>query len=309
MLNALLKTQMIKDKALEIGFDGCGIAKAEKLTGDAEHLKQWLDKGFHGNMGYMENHFEKRVDPVKLVEGTKSIVSVILNYYPEGQQRDREAPVLSKYAYGEDYHFVMKRMLKQLQTFIDENIGECNGRAFVDSAPVLDRAWAARAGLGWIGKNTNLISSMHGSFVFIGSLFVSIDLTYDAPIPDYCGGCSKCMQACPTNAIIAPRLLDSSKCISYFTIEYKREQIPVEYKDKFKGRVFGCDICQDVCPWNRKILPHHVPEFQPSEGLMDLTKKEWMDMDKDKFKTLFKKSPVKRIKFPGLKRNIEFVLY
>lgn len=307
MLQILRKTQLIKDEAKRLGFDDCGIAKAEILTKHRERLRNWLNKGYHGEMGYMENHFEKRVDPSKLLGETKSVVSVILNYYPERQQQDPDAPVLAKYAYGEDYHFVIKRKLKQLKKYVDDNIEPTSGRAFVDSAPVLDRAWAARSGIGWIGKNTNLISPRHGSFVFIGSLFLNIELQYGKPIHDYCGGCTKCIQACPTNAIVAPRELDGSKCISYFTIEYKGNQLPEKYKSNFKNRVFGCDICQDVCPWNRKVKPHHVPEFSPSDELMKLSNAEWHQLDENRFQSLFKKSPVKRAKYTGLKRNLAFI--
>lgn len=307
MLHSLRKTQLIKDEAKRLGFTDCGIAKAEELTDDKNRLQSWLNKGFHGEMAYMENHFEKRTDPSKLVEGATSVISVILNYYPVKKQHDPEAPVLSKYAFGEDYHYVMKRKLKQLKKYIDEEIQVTSGRAFVDSAPVLDRAWAAKAGLGWIGKNTNLISPKHGSFVFIGSLLLDLKLEYDEPINDYCGGCTKCMQACPTNAIVAPRELDGSKCISYFTIEYKGDTFPEALTNKFQNRVFGCDICQDVCPWNRKVKPHQVPEFEPSEELMGLSKSDWHEMNEEKFNSLFKKSPIKRTKFKGLKRNLESI--
>jgi epoxyqueuosine reductase len=307
MLVTLRNTQRIKDEAKRLGFDDCGVAKAEELPDEAVRFRSWLDKGYHGEMGYMENYFDKRVDPSKLVEGTKSVISVILNYYPEQHQQDPEAPVLSKYAYGEDYHFVVKRKLKELKKFIDNEIQVTSGRAFVDSAPVLDRAWAARSGLGWIGKNTNLISPKHGSFVFIGSLFVDLDLEYDHPINDYCGDCNKCIQACPTNALVGPRQLDGSKCISYFTIEFKHDELPYAYKEKFKNRVFGCDICQDVCPWNKKVKPNHVPEFKPSSELMNLSGSDWHKLNVEKYKLLFKKSPVKRAKLSGLKRNLAFL--
>lgn len=308
MLQLFQRTQQVKDEAERLGFDDCGISRAEKLFDDEKRLKEWLEKGYHGEMKYMENHFQKRIDPAQLVPGTISVISVILNYYPATKQKDPEAPILSKYAYGEDYHFIVKHKLKQLHAFINENIAETSGRAFVDSAPLLDRAWAEKAGLGWIGKNTNLISPKHGSFVFIGSLLVDLEFNYnEKSINDYCGGCSKCIQACPTQAIVAERELDASKCISYFTIEYKDDALPESFREKFKNRVFGCDICQDVCPWNRKVKPNQVTVFQPSDKLMNLSKADWHTMDEEEFRVLFKKSPVKRTKFRGLKRNLAFI--
>jgi len=297
---------MIKAEALRLGFDGCGISQAQYLVEDAQRLTSWLGRHFHGGMAYMQDHAEKRVDPTKLVEGAKSVISVILNYFPDRGQADREAPVLSKYAYGKDYHFVMRKRLRQLMDYIHGSITPVSGRAFVDSAPVLDRAWAARAGLGWIGKNTNLISPEAGSFFFIGSLIVNIPLHYDSQIQDFCGDCNRCVRACPTQAIVAPRLLDARRCISYLTIE-NREEISQEFRGTFNNRVFGCDICQDVCPWNRKAVPHRVNELQPLPGLLEMTRGEWYSMDEGKYRSVFTGSAVKRAKFTGLTRNLRFI--
>ena len=254
-------------------------------------------------MAYMENHFEKRVDPTLLVEGAKSVVSVILNYFPDQGQADPEAPVLSKYAYGMDYHPVIRGKLNRLLKYIHEFIAPVNGSAFVDSAPVLDKVWAARAGLGWIGKNTCLISPKAGSFFFIGSLIIDLPLSYSDGIPDFCGDCQRCIQACPTRAIIAPRVLDARRCISYLTIENKGDIDP-GFKNEMENRVFGCDICQDVCPWNRKAVPHQVKEFEPLTGLLEMTRQEWHALDETHFKKLFSTSAVKRAKYEGLRRNI-----
>jgi len=300
------QSSMIKAEALRIGFDGCGISKAGELKEDSDRLSDWLQKGFHGNMKYMENHFEKRVDPAKLVDGAKSVISVILNYFPSEKQKEADAPVISKYAYGRDYHTVIRRMLKQLQEYINGNINPIKGRGFVDSAPVLDRAWAARSGLGWIGKNSNLISPSKGSFFFIGSLIVDIELFYDRPIPDFCGDCTRCINACPTQAIIGSRTIDSRKCISYHTIENK-EDIDPQLQDKFMNRVFGCDICQDVCPWNRKAIPHKVEELKPIPGLLEMTKKDWYSINETEYDERFSKSAIKRAKYKGLRRNLEFI--
>ncbi|NJM15762.1 MAG: tRNA epoxyqueuosine(34) reductase QueG [Bacteroidales bacterium] len=299
---------LIKEKALSLGFSDCGIAKAQDLPLNAAWLKDWLSKDMHGQMHYMANHFDKRVDPTKLVEGARSVISVVINYYPVEKQYDTTAPTISKYAYGKDYHLVLKGKLKNLLTWVQELNPEVEGRFFVDSAPVLDRAWAQRAGLGWIGKNSNLISPKHGSFVFIGSLIVNIELDYNQSfIKDYCGGCNKCMQACPTQAIVAPRVVDGSKCISYFTIELKEESLPEEYRGKFLNRIFGCDICQDVCPWNRNVKPTHEEQFTPHPRLISMLKAEWQQLSEEEFDQMFKDSAVKRAKYSGLKRNIGFV--
>ncbi len=304
----LRNTKLIRQKAIDLGFADCGFSKAEFLPTEAEQLKKWLSKGMHGEMHYMENHFEKRTDPTKLVEGTKSIISVLLNYFPKETQKDVEAPVLSKYAYGKDYHFVFRDKLNQLFNYINDCITPINGRCFVDSAPVLDRVWARKAGLGWIGKNSMLISPKHGSFVFIGSILIDIELEYNTlEINNFCGDCSRCIKACPTNAIVEPKVIDSRRCISYLTIEYKGNEIPKKFKDKFQNRVFGCDICQDVCPWNRKTKPTSVDEFTPSLALLEMKKDEWQTMDKKKFDVLFRDSAVKRTKFIGIQRNLGFL--
>lgn len=299
-------TQLIKTEAKRLGFLSCGVSKANFLEEEAPRLEQWLKQKRHGNMQYMENHFDKRLDPTKLVEGSKSVISLLLNYYPEKFQENNEAPRISKYAYGADYHFVIKDKLKELLHTIQEQIGEVHGRAFVDSAPVLDKAWAAKSGLGWIGKNSNLITQNVGSFFFIAELIIDLELDYDNPTTDHCGSCTRCIDACPTNAIAEPYVVDGSKCISYFTIELK-DNIPTEFKGKFENWMFGCDICQDVCPWNRFSKPHSEPLFNPNPELLSMTKKDWEDITQEVFSTVFKNSAVKRTKFSGLSRNIQFL--
>ncbi|RWU10395.1 tRNA epoxyqueuosine(34) reductase QueG [Pedobacter chitinilyticus] len=300
-------SHMIKQEAQRLGFMSCGIAKAEFLEEEAPRLENWLKNNHHGEMGYMENYFDKRLDPRLLVEGAKSIVSLTLNYYSEEKQRDEHAPKISKYAYGMDYHAVIKEKLQELMHFIRENIGEVDGRCFVDSAPVMDKAWAQKAGLGWRGKNSNLISKQAGSFFFLAELIIDLDLDYDNPFPtDHCGSCTRCIDACPTNAIVAPYKVDGSKCISYLTIELKNE-IPTEFKGKMDNWMFGCDVCQDVCPWNRFATVHNEENFKPKEELLGLSKSELLDMTDEVFKKVFKNSPVKRTKFTGLKRNIDFL--
>ncbi|MCL3779946.1 tRNA epoxyqueuosine(34) reductase QueG [Prolixibacteraceae bacterium JC049] len=299
-------SQKIKEKAKQLGLLACGISKAEQLKDEKDRVKEWLDNGMNADMHYMNNHFEKRIDPTQLEPGTKSVISVLLNYYPEKTQ-ESDTYIVSKYAYGVDYHFVLKDKLRLLLEFINNELTPVNGRAFVDSAPVLDKAWAARAGLGWIGKNSNLISQEHGSFFFIGELLVDIELAYDQPLTkDYCGKCTRCIDACPTKAIVAERVVDARKCISYQTIE-NRGDIDSELKGQFQDRIFGCDICQDVCPWNLKAQPHNEEAFQPHPKLFDLTKDNWHNLDRDQFNEIFRKSAVKRAKFDGLKRNIEFI--
>ena len=303
--------KIIKQKALELGFSAIGISKADFLDKESKQLRNWLDNGFHGEMKYMENHFEKRTDPRILVEGSKSVISVLFNYYPKEKQCD-DAFKISKYAYGKDYHYVVKEKLYTLLEFIQIEIGEVTGRAFVDSAPVMDKVWAAKSGLGWIGKNTNLITKEFGSFVFIGELIIDLELEYDKSIKDYCGTCTKCIDACPMNAL-SPYQLDARKCISYLTIE-KKGDLPEEIKGKWNDWIFGCDICQDVCPWNSQTrlpiggLKHHNEDsFNISSELKNLTKEKWENIDKSTFKKLFKNSPVERTKFEGLKRNIGFL--
>ena len=286
----------------------CGISKAEFLEEEAPRLEQWLKQNMHGEMGYMENHFDKRLDPRLLVDGAKSVISLTLNYFPEEvQSQDTDSPKISKYAYGRDYHFVIKDKLKQLLEFIGEEIGEVGGRAFVDSAPVLDRAWATRSGLGWIGKNSNLITKKVGSFFFIAELIVDLELEYDNPMTtDHCGSCTACIDACPTQAIVEPMVVDGSKCISYFTIELKGN-IPAEFDGKLDDWMFGCDVCQDVCPWNRFSKPHNEPLFDPHPDLLKMSKKDWEEITEEVFREVFRKSAVKRTKYEGLKRNIEFL--
>ncbi len=296
---------MIKTEAKRLGFLSCGVSKAQFLEEEAPRLEKWLKANMHGQMKYMENHFDKRLDPTKLVEGSKSVISLLLNYFPSEQQNP-ESYKISKYAYGTDYHFVIKDKLKSLLHFIQDEIGEVHGRAFVDSAPVLDKAWAARSGLGWIGKHSNLLSQQVGSFYFIAELIVDLDLEHDAPTTDHCGTCTACIDACPTEAIVEPYVVDGSKCISYFTIELK-DQIPTEFKGKMDDWMFGCDVCQDVCPWNRFSKPHKEPLFDPDPQLLSMTKKDWEEITEDVFRKLFKKSPVKRTKYSGLQRNVKFL--
>jgi epoxyqueuosine reductase len=305
MNNKQANTQLIKAEAKRLGFLSCGISKAGFLEAEAPRLEKWLNKNMHGQMQYMENHFDKRLDPTKLVEDSKSVISLLINYYPEETQIQNTFKV-SKYAYGTDYHFVIKDKLKALLNFIQEGIGDVHGRAFVDSAPVLDKAWAAKSGLGWIGKHSNLLTQQVGSFYFIAELIIDLDLEYDLPTTDHCGTCTACIDACPTQAITEPYVVDGSKCISYFTIELK-ENIPTEFKDKMDDWVFGCDVCQDVCPWNRFSKAHKEPLFNPHPELLSLTKKDWEDITDDVFKKVFKDSAVKRTKFTGLKRNIDFL--
>lgn len=302
-------TKFIKSEAARLGFLSCGISQAGFLEQEAPRLEAWLKNNAHGQMSYMENHFDKRLDPTLLVDDSKSVISLLLNYYPEETQTQisgEDTYKISKYAYGQDYHFVIKEKLKELLFSIQSTIGEVSGRAFVDSAPVLDKAWASKSGLGWIGKNSNLLSKQVGSFFFIAELIVDLDLEYDNAVTDHCGSCTKCIDACPTEAIVAPYVVDGSKCISYFTIELK-ENIPSEMKGKFDDWAFGCDVCQDVCPWNRFSKPHKEPLFNPHPDLLSMTKKDWEEITEDTFRAVFKNSAVKRTKFEGLKRNIDFL--
>lgn len=298
-------SQLIKTEAKRLGFLSCGISKADFLEEEAPRLEKWLKQNSQGEMTYMENHFDKRLDPRLLVDGAKSVISLLLNYYP-AEKQNPQAYKISKYAYGEDYHHVIKSKLIQLQEFITEAIGEVNGRAFVDSAPVLDKAWAAKSGLGWIGKHSNLLTQQVGSFYFIGELIVDLDLEYDSPVTNHCGKCTACIDACPTQAIVEPYVVDGSKCISYFTIELKNE-IPYEFQGKFDDWMFGCDICQDICPWNRFSKPHREPLFNANPELLSMTKKDWEEITEDVFNKVFQKSAVKRTKFSGLTRNIQFL--
>lgn len=306
-LNKQAYSNLIKTEARNLGFMFCGISKADFLEEDAPRLETWLNKGMHGEMQYMENYFDKRLDPRLLVDGARSVISLGLNYYTDELQLDPASPKISKYAYGDDYHHVIKGKLKQLLQTINEQIGEVNGRAFVDSAPVLDKAWAKKAGMGWIGKNTNLINKQSGSFFFLAELIIDLELEYDIePAADHCGTCTRCIDACPTEAIVAPYVVDGSRCISYLTIELKNE-IPTEFKGKMDNWMFGCDVCQDVCPWNKFSVLNQEPAFAPHPELLSMTHNDWQNITQDVFQKVFKTSAVKRTKFSGLKKNIEFL--
>lgn len=300
-------THLIKTYARSLGFDECGIAKAEQLTEEARYLEAWLNQDRQGMMGYMANHFDKRVDPRLLVDGAKSVISLSYNYYNPQWQQGEDKPKIAMYAAGEDYHDVIREKLNDLLAYVRSIAGDVQGRGFVDSAPVLERAWAQRSGVGWVGKNTNLLTKRKGSFFFLAELIIDLELEYDSPVKDYCGNCTRCIDACPTQAIYEAYKVDGSKCISYFTIELKEELIPHEYKGKFEGWMYGCDICQQVCPINSQSQAHHEPRFNPSQSLLDMTKDDWDALTEDTFKTLFKHSPIKRTKFNGLKRNIQFL--
>ena len=300
-------TEFIKATAKSLGFDYCGIAKAAQLDEDARRLESWLNKGFQGNMSYMNNYFDLRIDPSKLVPGAKSVITLLLNYYPS-QKQNSEAPQVSKYAYGKDYHEVIKEKLKSFLQLIKENIGDIHGRGFADSAPVLEKSWAQKSGLGWVGKNGNLITKNNGSFFFIATLITDLDLETDNPfIKDYCGSCTRCIDSCPTDAILPDKVIDGSKCISYFTIELKDLLIPGEMKGKFENKMFGCDICQDVCPWNRFSKPTDETAFMPLREILDFTKNDWEEITEESFKIIFKDSPLKRAKYQGIKRNLKFI--
>ena len=300
-------TKLIKEKAKELGFFFCGISKADFLREEAPRLEKWLKEERNGKMDYMQNHFDMRLDPRLLVDNAKSVVSLLLNYYTDEKQEDIDAPKISQYAFGEDYHFVIKNKLKEFFSYIQEEIGEVGGRVFVDSAPVMDKAWAKKSGLGWVGKHSNLVNPKKGSFFFIAELILDLELTADGPMKDYCGSCTRCIDACPTDAIIEPYVVDGSKCISYLTIELKEQLIPNEFKGKLENWMFGCDICQDVCPWNRFSTPHKDPKFNPHDQLLKMSKADWEDISEDIFRELFKNSAVKRAKYTGLVRNIKFL--
>jgi len=300
-------TILIKQEAQRLGFDACGIATAVQLEDDARRLESWLKNGFQGTMQYMERHFDMRTDPRKLVPGAKSVITLLLNYYPE-QKQQAYAPKIAKYAYGTDYHYVIREKLNELLAFIKANIGEVDGRGFVDSAPVLERSWAVRSGLGWIGKNGNMLTKHSGSFFFIATLITDLELIADAPFSaDYCGTCTKCIDACPTEAIVSPSIVDGSKCISYLTIELKEALKPSGFDGKMEGWMFGCDICQDVCPWNRFSKPNHEKHFTPIPEVLNLSLAEWEGMSEDTFKKVFKDSPIKRTKWRGVQRNLKAV--
>jgi len=307
MVNRSQYSKFIKNEANKLGFQFCGISKAGFLEEEATKLENWLKSGFHGEMSYMENHFDKRLDPRKLVEGARSVISLSLNYFTDHKQEDSNAPKISKYAYGTDYHYVIKDKLKHLMEAIRTEIGEVNGRVFVDSAPVLDKVWAKKAGIGWIGKHSNLINKDTGSFFFLAELITDLELEYDVnPTKDHCGTCTRCIDACPTEAIVAPYMVDGSRCISYLTIELKNE-LPAEFKGKMENWMFGCDICQDVCPWNKFSVVNTEQNFSPQEDLLGLKEADWQELTEDTFNKVFKNSAVKRTKYSGLKRNIDFL--
>tara|TARA_B100000886_G_scaffold330505_1_gene281002 strand:- start:95 stop:1021 length:927 start_codon:yes stop_codon:yes gene_type:complete len=306
MSNKEQYAKIIKAEAKRLGFLSCGISKAEFLEEEAPRLERWLHNNMHGNMHYMENHFDKRLDPTLLVEGSKSVISLTYNYYTDAVQQDSDAPKISKYAYGVDYHYVIKDKLNQLLEYIKDEIGDVHGRAFVDSAPIMEKAWAKKSGLGWIGKHSNLITQKVGSYYFIAELIVDLDLEVDHAVTDHCGSCTACIDACPTQAITEPYKVDGSKCISYFTIELK-ENIPSEMKGQLDHWMFGCDVCQEVCPWNRFSKNHSEPLFNPNPKLLSMSKKDWEEITQETFNKVFKKSAVKRTKYSGLKRNVRFL--
>jgi len=306
-MNVKNRTDLIRAEAQRLGFSYTGVSRAEFLEEEAKRLEAWLANNMQGSMSYMENYFDKRTNPALLVPGAKSVVTLMFNYFTEKKQQDATAPKISMYAFGKDYHHVLKKKLKSLLKFITENIGEVNGRAFVDSAPVLEKAWAVRSGVGWMGKNANIIHPKSGSYFFLAELILDLELEPDGPVKDYCGTCTACIDACPTDAIVKPYVVDGSRCISYFTIELKDEIIPKEMKGRFDNWMFGCDICQQVCPWNRFSQPHREPDFEPSTQLLSRTNREWQEISEEVFNNLFKNSPVKRTKFKGLKRNISFL--
>lgn len=298
-------SSLIKSKAMAFGFQSCGISKADFLEEEAPRLEKWLNNNFHGEMRYMENHFDKRLDPRLLVEGSKSVISLSYNYFPEELQNNSDFK-LAKYAYGEDYHDVIKEKLRTLVAELQEEIGEFAFRVFVDSAPVLEKAWAKKSGIGWVGKNSNLITKKNGSFYFLAEIICDLDLVEDFEVTDHCGSCTKCIDACPTQAIVSDKIIDGSKCISYATIELK-DQIPDFFKDKMEDWMFGCDICQDVCPWNRFSAPTLEEKFRPNSDIKNFTKQDWKEITQEIFSSVFKKSAVKRTKFSGLKRNLDFL--
>ena len=305
MLDKNNLSKIIKSEALSIGFLSCGISKAEFLSEEAPKLENWLKSGFNGEMSYMERNFDKRLDPRLLVPGCKSVISLLFNYYTEKKAKNDYEPKISSYAYGKDYHFVIKARLRELLSRIKNLVGDINGRVFVDSAPVMDKAWAKKSGLGWIGKNTNLINKKTGSFFFIAEIILDLELEYDHPTTDHCGSCTACIDSCPTNALATPYKIDATKCISYATIELKNN-IPNSFKDNMKGWIFGCDICQDVCPWNRFSKNHNEPSFEDKKNISNMSKKQWEDLTKEVFDKVFKESPIKRTGYSGIKRNLNF---
>ncbi|HMO62175.1 MAG TPA: tRNA epoxyqueuosine(34) reductase QueG [Ferruginibacter sp.] len=302
------KSLIIKNAAAAQGFSYCGIAPVQQLDEDARRLEQWLSKGMHGGMQYMENYFDLRIDPTKLVPGAQSVITLLMNYFPQQQQEQDGRPKISKYAYGNDYHHIIRNKLNSLLVDVKKNIGDINGRGFVDSAPVLERTWAQKTGLGWIGKNGNLINKQQGSFFFIATLIVDITLEYDAPFTkDFCGSCTRCIDSCPTGAILPGKVVDGSKCISYYTIELKEALIPADMQGKFDNWMFGCDTCQDVCPWNRFSQPAKEDGFAPIPAILNFTANDWEELTEEAFKKIFQHSPLKRSKYAGIKRNLQFI--
>lgn len=307
-LNRQQHTRYIKQLSTQLGFNYCGIARAERLSDDAKRLEQWLAKGFHGSMQYMERHFDLRTDPRLLVPGARSVITLLMNYFP-AQEQAAQAPKISKYAWGKDYHEVIRKKLNELLSCIQTDIGAVNGRGFVDSAPVLERSWAKRSGLGWIGKNGNLITKKNGSFFFIATIVCDLDLEPDPPlVTDHCGSCTRCVDACPTEAILPNREIDGSKCISYYTIELKDAFIPAAAQEKFEGWMFGCDVCQDVCPWNRFSKPTTEPGFEPLHEILQFSLSDWQALTEENFRKIFKDSPLKRAGFKGILRNLNAVV-
>ncbi|MEW6773484.1 MAG: tRNA epoxyqueuosine(34) reductase QueG [Bacteroidota bacterium] len=308
-MNKIQKEQykkIIKDTAFQVGFDACGIARVEPLHNEARQLELWLKNGMHGKMSYMEKYFDIRINPALLLPGARSVISLLFNYYPSQKQKQNTFKI-SKYAYGKDYHLILKEKMNELYEKLKEKIGNFNARACVDSAPIMDKIWAKKSGLGWMGKHSNLIVKQKGSWYFIAELVTDLELSPDTEIKDYCGKCTKCIDACPTNAIVQPYVVDASKCISYLTIELKDEFIPEIFKNKMDNWIFGCDVCMDVCPWNRFAMPHQHPDLEPIQEILNFTPNDWKDLQEEQFKVLFKFSPIKRTKFKGLKRNINFL--
>ncbi|MCS6933945.1 MAG: tRNA epoxyqueuosine(34) reductase QueG [Chitinophagales bacterium] len=306
-MNKIRLTQCIKDEALRLGFDACGIAKAEKLDKEALWLEQWLNQNQHGAMKYMENYFDKRIDPRLLVEGARSVISLACNYYTDAKQADPKAPKIAMYALGKDYHEVVKEKTEKLLSYIRSIAGNINARCFVDSAPVMEKAWAVRSGIGWIGKNSNILSKRRGSYFFLAEIITDLELHYDSPVKDYCGRCTRCIDACPTGAIEKPYSVNASRCISYFTIEWRGDTIPDELKGKFENWMFGCDICQQVCPINAQAKPHNEPELSPLPALLQMTADDWKQLNEETYRLITRRSPLKRAKFKGIKRNITFL--
>jgi epoxyqueuosine reductase len=300
------RSTWVKAKAAELGFDDCRLVKAERLDHEARQLDQWLQKGAHGTMSYMERHFDLRIDPTQLVPGAKSVIVLSLNYFPENEL-EKGGFKLSKYAYGKDYHDVIRKRLNDFLGALEAKFGSVEGRGFVDSAPVMEKAWAKRAGLGWMGKHTNILTKTRGSFYFLAVLITNLELASDGPVADHCGSCTRCIDACPTQAIVSPYVLDAKRCISYFTIELKDAELPSAFQGKFDQWMFGCDVCQDVCPWNRFSKPHQVEAFHPSQELVDMEPSDWLALSEEKFREIFSKSAVKRTKYSGLMRNIRFL--